>query len=46
MRILSELPRQRAPWQARLLALALGVLGPVGAKLGARRHWAVLAQPR
>ena len=29
MRILSELPRQRAPWQARLLALALGVLGPV-----------------
>lgn len=29
MRILPELPRQRAPWQARLLALALGVLGPV-----------------
>jgi len=29
MRILSELPRQRTPWQARLLALALGVLGPV-----------------
>lgn len=33
MRLLTELPRQRTPWQARLLAFAIGVLGPVALAL-------------
>jgi hypothetical protein len=36
MRILSGLPPQRTPWQARLLAVALGVLGPVVLALSIR----------
>ena len=36
MRLLSELPRQRTPWQARLLALVLGVAGPVALALAVR----------
>src|SRR4051812_14398332 len=36
MRPLPELPRQRTPGQARLLAFAIGVLGPVALALTAR----------
>jgi hypothetical protein len=36
MRILAGLPSHRSPWQARLLAVALGLLGPVVLALSIR----------